>query len=251
MVVVALLARDLDELWRGIRAVAAQVLMQPVMLLLVFGVVLPRLGYTPIGYDAVLLPGLVALNAFFAAVQNASFPLAMDFATGEIEARLALPVAWGWLAIEKVLAAAARGLLTAVLMVPIGAAMLGGLDWRESGIAPAAGCVVLGALCGGALGVCIGTTVPPRRIGVVFAVVMPPLLFTGSAQFPFPQLEAVPWFAVVCALNPMTYISEGLRGALTPAVPHLSLPLCAGTLAAATTLLLAIAVWTFRRRAAL
>lgn len=225
--------------------------MQPIMLLLVFGVVLPRLGYLPPGYGTVLLPGLTALNAFFAATQNASFPLAMDFATGEIEPRLALPLPWGWLAVEKVLAAAARGVLTAVLMVPVGALMLRGLDWRPAGIAPALGFVVLGAVGGGSLGACIGATVPARRIGIVFVAVMPPLLFTGAAQFPFPALAAVPWFAVVCALNPMTYVSEGLRGVLTPAVPHLSPALCAGVLLAATALLLGLAVVAFRRRAAL
>ena len=92
---------------------------------------------------------------------------------------------------------------------------------------------------------------PSRRIGIAFSLAMPPLLFTGSAQFPFPQLEAVPWFAVVCALNPMTYLSEGLRGVLTPGVPHLPPLLCLAVLTGATVALTALAVLTFRRRARL
>ena len=68
---------------------------------------------------------------------------------------------------------------------------------------------------------------------------------------PRPQLTAVPWFAVICALNPMTYVSEGLRGVLTPHVPHLPTPLCLAVLAAATVVLLVAAVHAFRRRAAL
>src|SRR3712207_7448867 len=48
----------------------------------------------------------------------------------------------------------------------------------------------------------------PNRINVVFAVVLTPLLFTGSTQFPWQSLDTLRWFQVVCALNPLTYVDR-------------------------------------------
>jgi ABC-2 type transport system permease protein len=95
----------------------------------------------------------------------------------------------------------------------------------------------------------LGTLVSPRKINVVFALVVTPLLFTGSTQFPFLQLGNLRWFQVICALNPITYVSEGLRGALTPAVPHLALGICLLALVVACALFGAIGIQGFVRRA--
>ncbi|MFI9452099.1 ABC transporter permease [Amycolatopsis sp. NPDC052450] len=244
-----LLERDLLITRKQLLGVMAQVLMQPLLMLLVFGKVLGALGYTPPSYTRLLLPGLIALNAFFAATQNASFPLAMEFTTRTIENRLRAPVTIPWIVAERIVAASARGIITAILMAPIGAILLGGLDWTASGLPLALLFTVVGALTGGAVGVTIGSLVPPARIGITFSLVMPPLLFTGSAQFPFPELAAVPWFRVLCALNPMTYVSEGLRGALTPEIPHLPAWVCAGGLATALLVFLPASLWSFKRRA--
>ncbi|MGW0522305.1 ABC transporter permease [Crossiella sp. NPDC003009] len=244
-----LLERDLVVIRRQLGSVLAQVLMQPLLLLLVFGKVLGTLGYTPPGYAQLLLPGLVALNAFFASAQNASFPLAMEFATRAVENRLRAPVSLPWIVAERIVAASARGVITAVLMVPVGAVVLGELDWPVSGVPAALAFTVLGALTGGAVGVTIGSLVPPTRIGLTFSLVMPPLLFTGSAQFPFRELRAVPWFQALCALNPMTYVSEGLRGTLTPHIAHLPGWLCLAALGLALLIFAPASVRTFRRRA--
>ncbi|RJQ74453.1 ABC transporter permease [Pseudonocardiaceae bacterium YIM PH 21723] len=246
---VGLLEHDLLITRRQLGGVLAQVLMQPLLMLLVFGKVLGALGYTPPGYARLLLPGLVALNAFFAPAQNASFPLAMDFVTGAITTRLQTPASVPWIVLERVVAASVRGVLTALLMIPVGLLLLGDPHWNLAGLPAALGFIVLGALTGGAVGVTIGSLVSPGRIGPVFALVMPPLLFTGSAQFPFPQLSAVPWFRVVCAANPMTYVSEGLRGALTPDIPHLPGPLCAAVLTLSLLIFGSAGLWAFRRRA--
>ena len=102
---------------------------------------------------------------------------------------------------------------------------------------------------GGAAGLVIGTLVSPRRINIVFAVVITPLLFTGSTQFPFLQLSSLRWFQVICALNPITYVSEGLRGALTPHIPHLPAWVCFCALVVACLLFGAIGIQGFVRRA--
>jgi ABC-2 type transport system permease protein len=72
----------------------------------------------------------------------------------------------------------------------------------------------------------IGTSVPARRVNVMFAVILTPLLFTGSSQFPWRSLsDDLLWFKVICALNPLTYVSEGMRAELVPNVPHIPLPI--------------------------
>ncbi|MFC7472472.1 hypothetical protein ACFQVA_40675 [Actinomadura keratinilytica] len=62
--------------------------------------------------------------------------------------------------------------------------------------------IVLGSLVGAALGMTLGTFVPPRRIEIVFAVTLTPLMFTGATQFPWLGLADLRWFQVVCAANP-------------------------------------------------
>jgi len=99
------------------------------------------------------------------------------------------------------------------------------------------------------VGLTLGTLVPPRRINIVFAVVIAPLIFTGCTQFPFLQIGSLRWFQVICALNPITYVSEGLRGTLTPQFPHLPTWLCLLALLFSCALFGAIGLRGFRRRA--
>ena len=85
---------------------------------------------------------------------------------------------------------------------------------------------VLGCLLGAAMGLILGTYVPPNRINVTFALVLTPLIFTGSSQYPWPSLSQLRWFQVVSACNPMTYVSEGLRGLMDPSIPHIPTGIC-------------------------
>ena len=86
--------------------------------------------------------------------------------------------------------------------------------------------IVLGSLLGAAMGLILGTYVPPNRISVTLTLVLTPLIFTGSSQYPWPSLGHLRWFQVVSALNPMTYVSEGLRGLMAPGVPHIQTWIC-------------------------
>ena len=109
--------------------------------------------------------------------------------------------------------------------------------------------LLLGSVLGSAIGLVLGTLVKPNRINIVFALVFTPLLFTGCSQYPWPSLDTLPWFQVVTALNPMTYVSEGMRGALVPSVPHIAPWICLTVLPLAIAALLAVGVRGFIRRA--
>ena len=246
----ALLWRDVFVTGRELVPFLLQVVLQPVFLLFVFGKVLVELGFTSSAYADVLLPGVVSLAAFLTALQNTAFPLVIDFSfTKEIEDRLLAPLPTNLVAVEKIVFATLRALVAAVVMFPISWWVLGSLPVTWSDVPLLVFFLVLGSLVGASMGMTLGTFVKPNRINVVFAVVLTPLLFTGSTQFPWPALDQLRWFQVVCALNPLTYVSEALRAEMAPEVPHLSLAVCALALTGFLVVFGVLSLVGFRRRA--
>lgn len=246
----AVLRRDVYVTGGEFPVFLAQVILQPLFLLLVFGKILGALGYTQPGYADLLFPGLLALTAVITGLQTLAFPLVVEFGwTKEIEDRLLAPMATGLVAAEKVLSATLRALVAAVVMLPVGVLVLGHIPWRWSGLPLFVAMLVLGSLLGAALGLVLGTLVTATHINIVFSLVLTPLLFTGSSQYPWPSLHTVRWFQAISAANPMTYVSEGLRGAMLSEVPHLHPWICLVVLPGALVALLAVGVRGFHRRA--
>jgi len=246
----AVLYRDLYVTGNELPVFLAQVILQPLFLLFVFGKVLGSLGYTRPGYADLLFPGLLALTAVITGMQALAFPLVAEFGwTKEIEDRLLAPMPTGLVAAEKVVFAALRALVATLIMIPVGIVILGSIPWVWANFALFVPVVVLGSILGASMGLVLGTLVPPARINILFSLVFTPLLFTGASQYPWPSLSRLRWFQVVTACNPMTYVSEGLRGALVPSVPHMRPWICLVVLVLSITLLLAIGVRGFYRRA--
>ncbi len=246
----ALLWRDVFVTGRELVPFLLQVVLQPVFLLFVFGKVLVELGFATDQYADVLLPGVIALTAFLTALQNTAFPLVIDFSfTKEIEDRLLAPLPTALVAVEKVVFALLRALIAAAVMFPISWWVLGTLPVEWGDLPVLAAFLVLGSLVGAVMGMTLGTFVKPNRINIVFAVVLTPLLFTGSTQFPWQSLDTLRWFQVVCALNPLTYVSEALRAEMAPEVPHLPPWLCALALTGFLALFGVTSLIGFRRRA--
>jgi ABC-2 type transport system permease protein len=246
----ALLWRDVFVTGRELVPFLLQVVLQPVFLLFVFGKVLVELGFATTQYSDVLLPGVIALAAFLTALQNTAFPLVIDFSfTKEIEDRLLAPLPTHLVAVEKIVFSLLRALIAALVMFPISLWVLGSLPVTWSDVPVILLFLVLGSLVGACLGMTLGTFVTPNRINVVFAVVLTPLLFTGSTQFPWQSLDSLRWFQVVCAINPLTYVSEALRAEMAPELPHIPLWVCALALVGFLVVFGAASLVGFRRRA--
>jgi ABC-2 type transport system permease protein len=246
----AVLWRDVYVTGRELPVFLAQTVIQPLFPLFVFGKVLTDLGYAQGGYAELLFPGIVALTAVLTGLQGTSLPLVIEFSfTKEIEDRLLAPLPVGLVAIEKMAFAAMRALIAVVVMFPIGIWVLGSVPWRAEGVPLLVAVLVLGSLVGAAMGLVLGTAVPPNRINIMFALILTPLLFTGCSQYPWPSLAHLRWFQVVTALNPLTYVSEGTRAALVPAVPHIQPWVSLLVLVAALGLFTALGVRGFLRRA--
>ena len=111
---IAVLRRDVFVTGKELPLFLAQVILQPLFLLLVFGKVLGALGYTKPGYADLLFPGLLSLTAVLTGLQTLAFPLVIEFGwTKEIEDRLLAPMATGLVAAEKLLFASARAVVAA------------------------------------------------------------------------------------------------------------------------------------------
>jgi len=246
----AILGRDLFVTWNELPVFLVQVILQPFFIIFVFGKVLTNLGFAQANYGDVLIPGTIALTIVLTALQSTALPLVIEFSfTREIEDRLLAPLPTSLVAVEKVVFAALRGLLAGAVMFPIGWLVLGGLHFD---VQPGELLVfmVLGALVGSAMGLLLGTAVPANRINIAFAVVLTPLLFTGASQYPWASLDSLRWFQVITLLNPLTYVSEGMRAALIPGlVPHMTPWVAMLVVAGATVAIAAVGVRGFIRRA--
>jgi ABC-2 type transport system permease protein len=246
----AVLRRDLYVTWKEFPAFLAQVILQPLFLLFVFGKVLGSLGYTRHNYADLLFPGLLALTVVLTSMQTLAFPLVAEFGwTREIEDRLLAPMPTSYVAAEKVVFATLRAFVATLIMIPVGYAILGHIPWVWENTGWFVVALVLGALIGAGIGLLIGTLVQPARITIVFSLVFTPLLFTGCTQYPWPSLDQLRWFQVLTAFNPMTYVSEMMRGALTPEVPHINPWICLGAAVFSIFVLMSVGIRGFYKRA--
>jgi ABC-2 type transport system permease protein len=246
----SVLWRDVFVTLRELPVFLAQVLLQPLFLLFVFGKVLASIGATQSGYADLLFPGIVGLTLVTTGLQSTALPLVLDFSFGrEIEDRLLAPMPVMLVAVEKMLFAALRAIVAAVVMFPIGWLVLGHIPGHAGGIPLLLLTILLGAALGAAIGLTLGTLVPPSKITIMFAVIFTPLLFTGCTQYPWPSLSRLRWFQVVTACNPLTYVSEAMRAALVPSVNHISPWVDVPVVIVAIGVFSAIGMAGFRRRA--
>lgn len=216
----AILRRDIVVTGREFISFLMQVLVQPLFFLFIFGKVLPSIGLASNSFGALLLPGIVSLTAMLAAMQGVTMPLVLDLGfSREIDDRLLAPLPVYLVALEKVLFAALRGIVAGAIIFPLAYWILGsGYDVRSDRIGVLIGIIVLTSFAGASLGLTIGTLIKPEQIGLMFALIMAPLLFLGCTYFPWGALGSIKWFQIVTLFNPLTYASEGLRYAMVPPV---------------------------------
>ena len=216
----AIVSRDLLVMRREVLVFLLQTLMQPLFLLFVIGKVFSTIGAANSGFSTLLLPGIVALTVFVAALQGPAVDLARDLTvTREIDDRLLSPLPITLVAVEKILLATLRALIGGAFVFPLAVWILGsGYQVRTDLLGVLIGLMVLVALVGAALGLLIAVLAPIQLLPVIFALVFTPLIFTGCTLYPWASLSAIKWFQIVTLFNPLTYAAEGLRYAMVPPV---------------------------------
>lgn len=250
-VFVALLHRDLRVARRELPYFLVRTTLQPLLFIIVFGYLLPRMGFVQRGYGAALLPGILAISLAFASVQSVALPMVADFGwTKEIEDRLLAPVHVRLVALEKVASGIIQGVIAAIFVLPIARLIMGpihGLSFAHFGEVMLV--TLLGAAAFSMLGLLMGTGINPQQIGLMFSVIVAPMIFFGCAYYPWQGLSMVPALKYAVLINPLVYVAEGMRAALTPNLPHMHLALVTGALALLTAVFWWWGLKTFEKRA--
>ena len=132
----AIFRRDLFVTGREFPIFLAQVILQPLFLLFVFGKVLTELGYAASRLRSRSSSrGSWRSPRCSPASSRTALPLVIEFSySNEIEDRLLAPLPIGAVAVEKVVFAAMRGCVAAAVMFPIGVWILGSIPWQASAV---------------------------------------------------------------------------------------------------------------------
>ncbi|HET7459279.1 MAG TPA: ABC transporter permease, partial [Gemmatimonadaceae bacterium] len=179
----ALLRRDVRVARRELPFFLVRTVLQPLLLLVVFGFLLPRMGFVRGGYTSALVPGILAISLTLSAIQAVALPMVQDFGfTKEIEDRLLSPVPTHVVAAEKIVAGVLQGLIAALVVFPIARLIVGPIPGLSlSNVGAALLVVVLGATAFSSLGLWLGTAISPQQIGLMFSVIIAPMIFFGCA----------------------------------------------------------------------
>jgi ABC-2 type transport system permease protein len=250
----ALLRRDLQVASRQAAFLLLSTLTQPILVILVFGNILPRLGLVSARFGIVMVPGLMAIAILMAGVQGVLLPLVQDLSgSREVDERLLAPISVFGVSAGRIVSgaihAAAAGLLAGPAMILLAHGTgLGDVQPTWWLLLP------LVAVCGllsAAFGLTLGTQVQPRFAGLLFAVVLGPMMLFGCAYYPWAQLKAIGPLQYLFLLNPLTFVSEAMRLAVTPEAQHMPLALLAAGLLGWLALFTFLGTRAFEKRAIL
>lgn len=226
----ALLLRDAVVLRKTLKEFIPRTILQPFLLVFVFTYVFPKIGQGVGGggaasseFSTVLVAGVVGLTIMFQGVQSVALPMVQEFGyTREIEDRVLAPLPISMVAIEKAVWGALSGLFAALIVFPIAAVVPATpvhlhVNWLVLVTLTPLACYMCGAL-----GLTFGTFFDPRTVPLLFGIVVLPLTFLGAAYYSWSSLASIRWLQILVLLNPLVYMCEGFRSALTT-VPHMSL----------------------------
>jgi ABC-2 type transport system permease protein len=250
-VFVALLQRDARVTRRELPFFLIRTTMQPLMFIIVFGTLLPKMGFMGAQYKATLLPGILGVSLTLSAIQSVALPMVQDFGwTNEIEDRLLAPIPIQLIAIEKILVGTIQGVIAGLFVLPVARLIMGpipGFTLAHAG--ETVFVALLSSAMFSAIGLFMGAGIKPQQIGFMFSLIIAPMLMFGCAYYPWRGLDVVPVMKYAVLINPLVYVAEGLRGVLTPKVPHMSLPVVIAVLSAMLLAVGWLGVRSFLKRA--
>jgi len=259
----AMMAREFRVLGRNAPSTFIRAVMQPLLFAFVFAYVLPKIGSgfgsagagghpSGITFSTILVPGLMGSMFLMQGMFGTTMPLVMEFSWQRtIEDRALAPVPIRVLAIQKITAGAIQAFIGAAIVFPV-------VYWVHApGQGPhihvtnwflLAAVMVFASTLTASMGLWLGTVVDPRKMQMVFAVVLLPLTMLGCVYYPWSALSVIRWLQIVVLINPMVYMTEGLRAALTPSLGHMPLWAIMLALVGGTAVFGYLGVRSFRNR---
>lgn len=253
----ALLLRDLTVLRKNLKEFIPRTIIQPFLLVFVFTYVFPKIGQGVGGgagseaaaqFTSILIAGVLGTAIIFQGIQAVALPLVQEFGyTREIEDRVLAPLPISLVAIEKIVAGALQCLFAGVIVFPI-AMIVPATDVNLDISWPVLLTLVpLACVMSGALGLMFGTMFDPRTVPMLFGVILIPITFLGCTYYSWQALEPIRWLQIGTLINPLVYLTEGFRAALTP-VPHMHLAAVYGVLLAFTAVFTYVGIKGFTKR---
>jgi ABC-2 type transport system permease protein len=230
----ALVLRDLTVLRKHFWEFVLRTLIQPFLLVFVFLFVFPKIGQGVGGgssraeesaFATVLVAGVVGISIMFQGIQAVALQMATEFGyTREIEDRVQAPCPVWLVAAAKVLSGAVQGLLAALIVFPIAAVVHASgvtahLDVHWLVVVTLIPIACIAMTC---LGLVLGSTFEPRNIGLMFGFIVLPLTFLGGTYYQWTRLTpikvaGISWLKILVLVNPLIYVTEGMRAGLTHA----------------------------------
>jgi ABC-2 type transport system permease protein len=240
----AMMAREFRVLRRNAVATFTRAVMQPLLFVFVFAYVFPKIGGgfmlaggaagarsgaagASINFAAILVPGLMASMLLMQGIMAVTFPLVMEFSWQRtIEDRALAPVPIRVLAVQKIMAGAVQSFIGALIVFPIvllvhapgQAPHVHVTNWALFALI-----LIAASLLTASLGLLLGTIMDPRKMQMLFAVILLPATMLGCVYYPWSALHSIRWLQILVLINPMVYMSEGLRAVLTPSLGHMPL----------------------------
>jgi ABC-2 type transport system permease protein len=246
----AMLGRDAHVARRNAIQLALQTFLQPLLFVFIFGRVMVGSGYMPQAYKSLLLPGIIAISMTFTGIWAVAMPLIAEFQwTREIEDRLLAPIDMTWIAIEKVLAGMLQAVVAGLVVIPLAWLVLRPIDISISSPLSFTAIILLVAAFSACGGLALGCSMNQQHIGLMFSLVMTPMIFFGCTYYPWSALTKFPILQKAVLINPLVYASEGLRAMLVPGSPHLSTIAVLAALVFFDVLLLAVGLRQFEKKA--
>jgi ABC-2 type transport system permease protein len=251
----ALLLRDLTVLDKGLGEFLANTIIQPLMLAFVFTYVFPSIGQAVGGtegaakFSTLLVGGMVAQSVVFQGLFRVALPMGRELdITNELEDRVMAPSSITTIALEKIVAGALQGLFAGLVVFPVAAFVPATPVYLSVNWPVLLTITPLACTASAALGLVIGTRFEPRSVPMLASFFALPLAFFGAIFYPWDALTPIPWLKVLVLVNPLVYMSEGFRAALTVGVPHMPLVAVYGVLLASTVVLTVVGTRGFRAR---
>jgi ABC-2 type transport system permease protein len=260
----AMMAREFRVLRRNAIGTFLRAVMQPLLFVFVFTYVLPKIGgglafggasgaaAGGVNFATILVPGLMASMLLMQGIMAVTFPLVMEFSWQRtIEDRALAPVPINVLAAQKITAGAVQAFIGALIVFPIV------LLVHASGQAPhvhvtnwlaLAFILITASLLTASLGMLLGTLMDPRKMQMLFAAILLPATMLGCVYYPWSALQHIRWLQIAVLVNPMVYMSEGLRAVLTPGIPHMPMWAILLVLVGGTVIFGYLGARTFTRR---
>ena len=245
--------RDLVVLSKNFKRFLPTAIVQPTLLVFVFTYIFPHISQGVGGqsgaarFSTLLLPGIVANSIIFVGIFSVGMNVILEMDADEFEDRVLAPASMSTAAVAKIAAGSLQALFAGLIVFPIALFLPSTSVALHANWLVLATIVPVACITAASLGLALGTAFKPQSGPWLLGVVALPVSFFGAVFYTWESLAPIPVVQDAVLVNPLVYMSEGLRAALVGGVAHMSLVVVYPALIGFATLFVAMGLAGFRR----